>query len=62
MEVITAVDDLLLVYIDETELRNRKIRKQKFTPIVHTDDDRWSQSAIIRSDWNSERWLENPPH
>ena len=66
-EVISAVEQLLLVQVNEQELMTRKIKKHRwkpvsYTPLEYSDDYRWNQSAAIRVDWNSERWLKKPPH
>lgn len=59
--VIDAVDRLLLVPVDEDELKNRKVKKHKYIPIEYSHDEVWNQSAQIRSDWSSDKWQKKPP-
>ncbi len=62
-EVISAIDILVLVHVDEQEIEKRKIKKERDKPIEYADDvTRWSSWVKIRKDWGSERWLHNPPH
>ena len=61
-EVISAVDTLILVHIDEWELEKRKLKKQKDHPLGHNFDAVWVWGAKIRKDWNAEWWKKNPPH
>lgn len=61
-EVISAVDTLVLVRIDEWELINRKLKRQKDHPLQHNFDDVWVWGAKIRTDWNALWWKRNPPH
>jgi len=61
-EVISAVDTLILVRIDEWELKNRKLKKQKDHPLQHNFDAVWVWGAKIRKDWNALWWKQNPPH
>ncbi len=55
-DIISAVDKLLIVHIDEGELSIMKPRKAGVSPILHTDDERWINGSIIREDWTRKKW------
>lgn len=55
-EVISAVDGILIVHVDEEELSKRKPRRADKIRIQHTDDTRWANTSIIRDDWSSKEW------
>ncbi len=54
--VISAIDDIRIVSIDEDELLEGNIKKDKKLPLQCSDDERWCRGARIRSDWSSDNW------
>ncbi len=61
-QVITAVETILLVHVNEEELEKRKLKKQKNVPLKYEDALVWNSGARIRVDWTSARWKKNSPH
>jgi predicted P-loop ATPase len=54
--VIWAIENIYLIPVDESEIIERKLKKEKYRPIDISDDARWKNGTKIRSDWITENW------
>jgi hypothetical protein len=56
------VERLILVPVDEKEIQERRIKKDRHIPIKYDDSIPWNNTAKVRKDWASTEWKKNSLH